>query len=257
MVASGQSTYGQEQRPPPPTWGGAPVQPAQAPPPPAQPQTKPSSQAGKGLATAALGLACVGIALAVVGMVAFPGPTGVAGPKGDTGQQGLTGPSGAQGPQGNTGPQGPQGTQGPQGPQGPPGNGTIMASSSLFNTMTFTTCGNYTGSEVSITVPGPGTVVVTAYVMIRISHTTGAATDVAQVVINATADNCPNNPYTSFQNVLSGEPSGSFIRNTFVQLPSYVAAAGTYTFYLNAARWSGTGALTIERATMIAVFYPT
>jgi len=132
-----------------------------------------------------------------------------------------------------------------------------MNSSSRSSTMTFTTCGNYTGSELSITVPGPGTIVVTAYVMFRIIHTTGASTDTAQVVINNTADNCPNNAYTSFENVLTAEPSGSFIKNTFVQLPSYVAAAGTYAFYLNAARWGGTGSVTIERATMIAVFYPT
>lgn len=254
MVAAGQSTYGQEQRPPPPTWGGAQVPPPQAPPPPIQPESKPQSQAGKGLAAAALALACVGIAIAVVGMVAFPGPTGATGPKGDTGQQGQTGPTGTQGQQGNNGAQGPQGIQGPQGPPGP---GTLMNSSSRFTTMTFTTCGNYTGSELSITVPGPGTIVVTGYVMFRIIHTTGSGVDTAQAVINNTANNCPNNAWTSFENVLAAEPSGSIIKNTFVQLPSYVPAAGTYTFYLNAARWSGTGSVTIERATMIAVFYPT
>jgi len=254
MVAAGQSTYGQEQRPPPPTWGGAQVPPPQAPPPPIQSQSRPPSQAGKGLAAAALALACVGIALAVVGMVAFPGPTGAAGPKGDTGQQGPLGPTGLQGLQGNNGA---TGSQGPQGPQGPPGPGTLMNSSSRFTTMTFTTCGNYTGSELSITVPGPGTIVVSAYVMFRIVHTTGSPTDVAQAVINVTANNCPNNAYTSFENVLAAEPSGSFIKNTFVQLPTHVTASGTYTFYLNAAQWTGSGAVTIERATMIAVFYPT
>ena len=264
-------------------------------PPPPQAVAPPTKGDGlsRGLSLVAVILAAVALVISFV--VPGPtGLKGDAGPQGMTGVTGATGATGPQGPQGPAGPAGadgadgincwdlnengvkdpatedlngdtvvdvrdctgPQGIQGPSGLQGPPGPGTIMASSSRQVTVSFTACAAYTGSEVTITVPGPGTVVVTAYVMIRISHTSGAGQDIAQVVINAAAATCPNNDWTSFQNVLSAEPTGSYIKNTFVQLPAAVAAAGSYTYYLNAFNFMGTGGLSIERATQIAVFYP-
>jgi len=191
--------------------------------------------------------------------------------------------TGAQGPTGNTGATGPAGADGINcwdlngngvpdlatedlngdlavdvlDCTGPAGPGTIMSTSARFSGMTFTaTCAAYTGSEVTITVPGPGTVVVTSYVMIRIGHTAAASEDISMAVINAAPDTCPNNSYTSFENVVANSPTGSYIKNTFIQIPFTVAGAGSYTYYLNARHFFGPGGTTIERATLIAVFYP-
>ena len=251
----------------PETPGGG--QPAYAP--PAMPMAAPAPPPATGGGGLAKALSVVAVLLAVVALAinfVVPGPAGAVGATGTNGQNGADGADGTNGINcwdlnGNGVPD--LATEDLNGDlavdvldcTGPAGPGTIMSTSARFSGMTFTaTCAAYTGSEVTITVPGPGTVVVTSYVMIRIGHTAAASEDISMAVINAAPDTCPNNSYTSFENVVANSPTGSYIKNTFIQIPFTVAGAGSYTYYLNARHFFGPGGTTIERATLIAVFYP-
>ncbi len=88
------------------------------------------------------------------------GATGATGATGPTGPQGPTGATGATGPTGATGATGATGPTGPQGIQGSPGV-TVVNSSSINNIANLPTGVLSSISNVSITTPVSGTIIVT------------------------------------------------------------------------------------------------
>jgi len=184
-----------------------------------------------------LGIAA--LALAVVALVvgfAIPGPTG---PAGANGANGATGATGA------------------QGPQGPAGAGTLMTTNSTANAVVLAaTCTQYTGAEISITVPRAGQVVINANVMLDIQHTTGTR-DVAYVVVQNNTSACPDDPYLGIMVVQSGLPTDTYWNSIAVMNNYTVSAAGTYTFYVNGRMAAGASATDqFWYANLVAVFYP-
>src|SRR5438094_6327194 len=149
-----------------------------------------SESAGGSVKSAAIGggrvstiLAVLAVAFAVAAIAvnfAIPGPQGL------QGSRGLPGPTGATGGQGPDGPPGPAGPAGGNGSQGPPGPGSLVAYASAFTNVTITTaCAHFTGEQVTIVATGPGTIVVTAYVVIQIGHVAGLR-DEFDLAINET-----------------------------------------------------------------------
>jgi len=230
---------------------------------PAPPQTMPMSappapmrmpgqggRMGMVLSAAAVVIAI----LALVLSLAVPGPSGVqggvgpAGPRGDTG---LTGP---------TGPAGPSGPQGPIGPTGPSGPGSIVATTTLRVTpgsiQILTTCTNFAGAEVTITVPGPGTIVVYSTFEFSLSHVTGT-TDLLWVSISTDPADCTLVDHTTSLRFNAAEPTQTYFWTGFVMSPVAVGA-GMFTFYVNARMVQGAsdGGDFLESAATVAVFYP-
>lgn len=168
--------------------------------------------------------------------------------------------TGPQGPQGNPGPQGPQGDLGPQGQegaQGPPGPGTTVAYASVSGYQNIgDVCTHYNGGEVTITVDGPGIVVVSATVHFSIDHAFGNQ-DVVQAFIGESDADCIWDAYKHLHGIDAAEPTQNFMYTPYLHKPFPVAGAGTYTYYLNGEM--EVGAATTDqfaRASMIAVFYP-
>ncbi len=201
--------------------------------PPAGPQV--GSSLGKWLSIGAIALAVVALVISV----AVPGPTGPAGANGANGTDGATGP------------------QGPIGPTGPAGPGTLMATNETGAKVSIgSACTTYTSAEVSITVPSAGEIVITASVMLDLSHTSGTR-DIAFVVIQNNTSSCPDDPYLGIMVVQSTLPTDTYWQSVSVQKNYTVSAAGTYTFYVNGRMTSGQNAADqFWYANLVAVFYP-
>ena len=181
---------------------------------------------------AALGVSIV----ALVGSLAIPGPLGAPGAPGAVGPTGLTGSTG---------------------PQGPLGFGTLVASDGNLggNQILTSTCANYVGSAVTITVPGAGTVIVTGSASIQITHATGQA-DQGLLFLDTSATSCVVDEYTTSFLTMFPAQFAVETHTHFVQKPFVIAAAGTHTFYLNAFMEEGSGNDIIFGSSLIAVFYP-
>ena len=133
-----------------------------------------------------------------------------------------------------------------------------MASDTNNLTQTIgSTCTHYTGAEVSITVPGPGTIVVSANVKILLDHTWGTES-VAHIVVHNTTNTCNENPYVGIAAIPSGGSTSAQYYFTIPILITFsVSAAGTYTYNVN-------GRILVQQnagdvflySTMVAVFYP-
>ena len=159
------------------------------------------------------------------------------------------------------------GSQGPQGDPGPQGPGTIMAWDDNSGLQALTpTCTNYVGAAVIISVPGPGTVIVTANAQVQIELFDRE--DIVGVFIDTksgTAEGCVVDAYQGLVKMLHAATSpgspGPFLFTTgvFVQKPFIITEAGTNTFYLNVLiDFEGqTANDAIIFSSMIAVFYPT
>jgi hypothetical protein len=190
-------------------------------------------------------LSVVAIVIAMVMAFVLPGPQGATGAQGDAGPAGAAGTNGL------------DGTDGATGAQGPPGNGTIMAySSSILVNNLQTTCTHHTNGNVTITVPGPGTIVVTSTVKISLDHTAGTD-DVPRVFIGTNATDCTIDAWRAFLTISETQATDTYWVNIFVQKPFTIPAAGTYTYYVNGNMWSGQSGGDIYLASgTIAVFYP-
>ena len=183
-----------------------------------------------------LSIAAIGIAaVALVASFAVPGPTLV-------------------------------GSQGPQGPRGDPGAGTVMAwdDNSGFQALT-PTCSNYIGATVTISVSGPGMVVVTANAQVQVElidreDEVGVFLDTR----NGTTEGCVVDAYQGLvrmrnAGVNPGAPDPYlFTTGVFVQRPFVIDSAGTHTFYLNVLMHidGQTPDDAIVFCSMVAVFYP-
>ncbi len=203
------------------------------------------------LSIAALG---IGIAALVVSL-GVPGPVGTSGAPG---AMGLPGPTGATGATGATGDIGATGATGATGSQGPPGAGTLMAfdTNTGFQALTMD-CGTYAGAAVTITVPGPGWVVVTAAIQIQIDHISGTE-DLASFFLGTSTTSCIFDDFDGWYGIDSIDPSTFIAVSLPVHKPFAIVVAGTYVFYLNHQMPTGAGADDgIVWSSMIAVFYPT
>lgn len=213
-----------------PYGGGAPAPmpaPMQAPAPVRPPRT---GGLGTILGIAALAVAVIALVVAAV----FPGPVG---------------------------PAGTQGATGPTGPQGPAGAGTLMryAQSDPWTTGGLALVGCTLALNVSITVPGPGTIVVTSTTHLWVTHTTGTE-DAWVVMTNTSATNCrdDNGLLVAYDgNIPSAWPSG-FTNQVGTTVNAFPAsAAGQYTFHVTAQMTSGQAVGdAISEVSMVAVFYP-
>ena len=119
------------------------------------------------------------------------------------------------------------------------------------------TCTHYTGAEVSIAVPGSGTVVVSATVGVGINHTYGVS-DTARLVLGSSASDCALDNTTAFVSVPFSLPTDPFHYTTVPLLRSFpVAAAATVTFYSNGIMDAGAGpGDRFDSASLTAVYYP-
>jgi len=118
------------------------------------------------------------------------------------------------------------------------------------------TCTHFNGGEVTITVDGPGMVVVSATLTFEIEHTVGNQ-DFLEAYIGQSDSDCTRDDHMLSQGVDAAEPTQTFISTVYLHKPFAVAGAGTYTYYLNAEM--GVGAFTWDNfamVSMIAVFYP-
>jgi hypothetical protein len=239
------------------------------------------------LSVVAVLLAVAALAVAVV--VPGPaGPSGADGVDGDDGATGVTGPMGPQGPIGPRGADGADGTNGTDGADGincwdlngngvpdvatedlngdgavdvldctgPAGPGAVLDLGTGAFTPLTATCAEVNGAAVTLAVPGPGTVVVTATVWVRLEHTAGSP-EQAVFLLSPTSADCTDDRWHTYYTLANDEPTGYYINSVFVMEPLPVGAAGTYTFYLNARMTTGVTANDgILSVGTIGVFYP-
>jgi hypothetical protein len=184
-----------------------------------------------------------GTVSAVVTMQLVAGPQGLQGSKGgkgDTGDtgpqgpQGATGATGATGSAGATGAAGATGLTGPQGIQGPPGITTVNSSSILFVDATV----NPTPiTNVTITAPANGVVIVTlnvGYVEMYYNNSCG--------LYLGTSPTSPNwnNLDICYHGTTTSGPTNEWVFFDMTAQAAYPVTSGNkYTFYATALRYLG------------------
>jgi len=121
-----------------------------------------------------------------------------------------------------------------------------------------TSVGQLGGAEVSLTVPGPGLIVITTKVWVTLSHTTGT---IDRLLLNHSdsSSSLGGTATLVYEEVPSEYPTVSNLDRTFTVVSSHaVASAGTYTFYLVGRMDSGGDASDdFNNCHMVAVYYPT
>jgi hypothetical protein len=238
--------------------------PVQAPPPPPAPAQAPpaTSLRSDGLGRALSVIAVIASVAAIAVAFSVPGPQGTIGA---TGIQGLTGNTGPQGPQGDNGTTGLTGSQGPPGqtgPQGPAGPGTLMAfgnSSYTWNIYDYLYCDRIMSQNISMTVPGPGKIVIQDMVTLGIYHWNGRV-DKGSLYIEQPGSYCVNNAWTSTTEIGSAEASSQVVNTVPVQAVFNVTSAGTHQYYLDAyvdyALVFSFGGAWVASSNWVAVYYP-
>jgi hypothetical protein len=134
----------------------------------------------------------------------------------------------------------------------------VMAQHSVGGPVTITsTCTHYPGAEVSISVPGAGTVVVSATVGVGINHESGVS-DEARIVLATSSTECTFNNYTGVVSVPFSLPTDPYHYTTVPLLhPFSVDAAATVTFYVNGVMALGADSGDrFDSASLVAVYYP-
>jgi hypothetical protein len=208
-----------------------------------------------------------------------------------TGTQGAQGPAGLQGPpgpQGDPGAQGPPGSNGlncwdlngngapdpatedlngdlvvdvndctgPQGPPGAPGGAIVATAINIAPIPITAACSSFAGSEVAIPVPGSGTVVVSATVVVRLDHTNGVR-DNAWLSLSDVAADCAFTAETSLALVPDVEPTAWYYITVPILRAFVVGSSGSYTYYLNGIMAVGASASdSFANSSVVAVFYP-
>lgn len=189
------------------------------------------------IATVAVVIAVAALALNVIhpGAVGATGAQGLPGSNGGQGPTGPTGPRGATGANGSTGPTGRQGGAGANGSQGPPGPGSLVVTSrTSASTVIKSTCTDYAGGNLTITVPSAGTIVVSASVWILLNHTAGARNFAEIGIGNATSGgDCIYFDSITPADVPASADTASYNYGLSPQLSFAVTAAGSYTYYIS------------------------
>jgi hypothetical protein len=144
-----------------------------------------------------------------------------------------------------------------QGPSGPAGPGTVMAYVYRNGIQGFMGgCQNFNGAQVSITVPGPGTIVFSVTVMVQIDHVVNTR-DSVEVYLGTTQMDCGIGPGTAPLRVDTNIPTSIHWLPTPLLETFTAMSAGTYTFYVNYNALEGaSGGDWIGNASMLATFYP-
>jgi Collagen triple helix repeat (20 copies) len=177
------------------------------------------------------------------------------GPRGLQGPQGAQGAQGAQGPKGDAGPQGPAGAPGAQGQtgaQGPPGSGTLLAHVTKTNATSIATCQELT-APLTLTVPGPGTVVVRGSLMVTFHNLQGGG-----VVFIGTVRDTPFDQF-SCQPIIGATvhelagPVSAIQQMLPIERIFEVAAAGPQTYHIYGAAPPNSSA---NWGQFTATFYP-
>ena len=121
-----------------------------------------------------------------------------------------------------------------------------------------TSVGQLGAAQVSLTVPGPGLIVITTKVWVTLSHTTGT---IDRLLLNHSDSSSTLGATATlvYEEVPSEYASVSNLDRTFTVLSSHaVASAGTHTFYLVGRMDSGGDASDqFNNCHMVAVYYPT
>jgi hypothetical protein len=132
-----------------------------------------------------------------------------------------------------------------------------MASNSIATRVAIqNVCAAYTGADVTITAPGPGTVVVWAAFMIQLDHSAGSSDEV-DMYLEDTAGSCLNANWAKFMTVYAQEPTGIYWDEVSMIRPFAVAGPGTYTYHVNGQGFGGVGAGdNYQYASLVAVYYP-
>jgi len=139
-----------------------------------------------------------------------------------------------------------------------PKPGNIMNQHSVGGPFTIgSACTHYPRAEVSISVPGAGTIVVSATVGVGINHTFGIS-DTALIVIAASATECTVNNYTAWVSFPYSLPSDPYHFTTVPILRAFsVNGPATVTFYVNGIMTLGADAGDrFDSASLVAVYYP-
>lgn len=117
-------------------------------------------------------------------------------------------------------------------------------------------CTYYAGAEVTIAVPGPGTIVVSATVGVGIGHDFGQV-DEARIVVTDRSFDCELNAYTAFVSVPATLPTDPYHFETVPVVRPFAVPAGSHTFYVNGIMAQGNDPIDrFDSASMVAVFYP-
>jgi hypothetical protein len=147
--------------------------------------------------------------------------------------------------------------KGPQGDPGPPGPGTLMTWDTSGATTTIeTTCTNYAGAAVTITVPSDGLIVVSGQAWLLIDHTVGTE-DRWYVGIGDAPTDCSETYGAWVGSISVNSATDSSLDRTGPVTRVFMVAPGTYTYYLNGMMWSGQSSTDrFWYAIQVAVFYP-
>ncbi|TLZ66187.1 MAG: hypothetical protein E6K16_02155 [Methanobacteriota archaeon] len=117
------------------------------------------------------------------------------------------------------------------------------------------TCAHSVGSDVSITVPGPGMIVAYAKVWVALDHTAGS-TDQIVITVNATTI-CTRDLWAGDALASFSLPTDYYYYNVPVVRPFAIAAAGTYTYGVNGVMLQGASPGDgIHKSVLLLVFYP-
>ena len=179
--------------------------------------------------------------------------------RGAPGPQGPRGETGPQGPRGETGAHGQPGPQGPQGPDGPPGPGTLIEHATLASggaiALAPGVCNEV--AALTLTVAGPGTVVVRGSLWISFGHATGQSDVIIATVEAGTPVGCQPAPGSTVEEYPASLPTeGAVDRALPVQRVFTVASGDTQTYGLGVMAVGGGNNETLNSGQVTAVFYP-
>ena len=120
-----------------------------------------------------------------------------------------------------------------------------------------TSCTNYSGSSVSITAPGAGTVYVYFDAWIYTASHVAGTLDSVYIYVGTTATECLTTfGYYTINQVESQLPAGSYNSSVAGVRRFTVSSAGTYTYYLNGTSDGGGGTDSFYYANLQATFIP-
>ncbi|HTD81891.1 MAG TPA: hypothetical protein VK723_07060 [Thermoplasmata archaeon] len=118
------------------------------------------------------------------------------------------------------------------------------------------TCTHYANANVSITVPGPGTIIASATIQVTLTHSAGTE-DLVWTFIDTMPTACTLGSRLLIANVEEAEGAGNYIETIPGIRPLDVTSAGTYSFYIDGFMVNGQSfGDEFTRAELVAVFYP-
>ncbi len=118
------------------------------------------------------------------------------------------------------------------------------------------TCTDYTGAIVTITVPSDGYIAVSAQVQLRIDHTTGTR-DAWIISVGNSPTNCDNTVFGWMDTVEDDAATDMSIERTAYAQRWWQVSAGTYDFYIVGYMIQGQDVDDVFwYSNMVAVFYP-